>query len=235
MGSLGQCSPPTLATAAVRARAVISVDMEEVQVNGSFRSVIKVNGGDAEEGNYLFPAHLLDKLQEENTDKVPSIPPLGAGLVLRPLLLSDFNTGFLPLLAQLTSVGEVTWQQWVERWSQLKAASGYFIIVVEDVAEEKVVGAATLLVERKFIHQCGQVGRVEDVVVSNEYRGRQLGKLLVSTVTRLAVSTGCYKVTLNCNDRMVPFYTGLGYTAEQGNANYLCLRVQEREPREPQA
>merc|ERR1711874_221376 len=225
MGSLGQCSPPTLATAAVRARAVISVDIEEVQVNGSFRSVIKVNGGDAEEGNYLFPAHLLDKLQEENTDKVPSIPPLGAGLLLRPLLLSDFNTGFLPLLAQLTSVGEVTWQQWEERWSQLKAASGYFIIVVEDVAEEKVVGAATLLVERKFIHQCGQVGRVEDVVVSDEYRGRQLGKLLVSSCSLLAKRLNCYKVTLNCNDKMVKFYTSLGYSCEQGNANYMCIRL----------
>ena len=34
------------------------------------RSVIKVNGGDAEESSYLFPTHLLDKLQEEDTDKV---------------------------------------------------------------------------------------------------------------------------------------------------------------------
>ena len=29
-----------------------------------------------------------------------------------------------------------------------------------------MVGAATLVVEKKFIHECGQVGRVEDVVVS---------------------------------------------------------------------
>ena len=41
--------------------------------------------------------------------QVPALPPLGSGLLLRPLLLSDFNTGFLPLLTQLTSVGEVTW------------------------------------------------------------------------------------------------------------------------------
>ena len=34
------------------------------------RSVIKVNGGDAEESSYLFPTHLLDKLHEENADKV---------------------------------------------------------------------------------------------------------------------------------------------------------------------
>ena len=39
----------------------------------------------------------------------------------------------------------------------MKSSSGYFIVVIEDVALEKVVGAATLLVERKFIHECGQV------------------------------------------------------------------------------
>merc|ERR1712192_94212 len=201
------------------------IDMEEVQVNGSFRSVIKVNGGDTSEENYLFPSHLLDKLHEENADKLPAIPPLGPGLLLRPLLLSDFNSGFLSLLSQLTSVGEVTWQQWEERWNQLKSASSYFIIVVEDMNEEKVVGAATLLVERKFIHQCGQVGRVEDVVVSDEYRGRQLGKLLVSSCSLLAKRLNCYKVTLNCNDKMVKFYTSLGYSCEQGNANYMCIRL----------
>ena len=32
--------------------------------------MIKVNGGDAEESSYLFPTHLLDKLHEENSDKV---------------------------------------------------------------------------------------------------------------------------------------------------------------------
>merc|ERR1711981_1293196 len=81
----------------------ISNEMEEVQVNGSFRSVIKVNG-DTEE-RYLFPPHLLEKLQEEDADKIPAIPSVEPGLLLRPLLLSDFNSGFLPLLAQLTSVG----------------------------------------------------------------------------------------------------------------------------------
>ena len=34
----------------------------------------------------------------------------------------------------------------------------------------QVVGAATLVQERKFIHSCGNVGRLEDVVVSDQYR-----------------------------------------------------------------
>merc|ERR1711962_1069251 len=192
--------------------------MEEVQVNGCDRSVIKVNG-DAEE-NYLFPAHFLDKLQDVDIKQVPSLPPLESSLLVRPLRLSDFDTGFLALLAQLTSVGEITRQQWEERWKELKSSSSYFIVVLE-----KVVGAATLLVEKKFIHECGQVGRVEDVVVSDEYRGRQLGKLLVSSCSLLAKRLDCYKVTLNCADKMVKFYNSLGYSCEQGNANYMCIRL----------
>ena len=32
--------------------------------------MIKVNGGDAEESNYLFPTHLLDNLHEDDANKV---------------------------------------------------------------------------------------------------------------------------------------------------------------------
>ena len=81
------------------------------------------------------------------------------------------------------------------------------------------------MVERKFIHSCGLVGRLEDVVVSDAYRGRQLGKLIVVIITRLAVKLGCYKITLNCNDKMIKFYSSLGYKSEDGNSNYMCIRI----------
>ena len=34
-----------------------------------------------------------------------------------------------------------------------------------------------------------------------------------------------FKVTLNCADKMVKFYNSLGYSCEQGNANYMCIRL----------
>ena len=40
-----------------------------------------------------------------------------------------------------------------------------------------------------------QVGRVEDVVVSDQYRGRQLGKFIVVLASLLAAQLGCYKVS----------------------------------------
>lgn len=70
-----------------------------------------------------------------------------------------------------------------------------------------------------------QRGIIEEVVVSNEYRGKQLGKLIVATLIELGKVLGCYKITLNCNDKMVKFYEGLGFNAEPGNANFLMIRV----------
>jgi hypothetical protein len=33
------------------------------------------------------------------------------------------------------------------------------------------------------------------------------------------------QVTLNCSDKMVGFYESLGYKLEEGNANYMCIRL----------
>jgi len=60
----------------------------------------------------------------------------------------------------------------------MKACPGtYYVLVLEDLNTSEVIGAATLVVEQKFIHTCGTRGRLEDVVVSDKYRGKQLGKL----------------------------------------------------------
>ena len=63
-------------------------------------------------------------------------------------------------------------------------------------------------------------------MVSDQYRGKQLGKLVVSVASLLAVKLGCYKVTLNCDDAMIKFYSSLGYKSEAGNSNYMCIRIQ---------
>ena len=95
----------------------------------------------------------------------------GSGLRLRPLCLEDYDRGYLALLGQLTSVGDITRAEWEARWLVMRECQAtYFVIVLEDTALGQVVGAATLVQERKFIHSCGNVGRLEDVVVSDQYR-----------------------------------------------------------------
>jgi len=62
------------------------------------------------------------------------------------------------------------------------------------------------------------------VVVDEQYRGRQLGKLLVEAVTQLAKKRGCYKISLDCADKVMDFYKSIGYVAEPGRANMLVIR-----------
>ena len=47
---------------------------------------------------------------------------------------------------------------------------------------------------------------------------------IVEIVTNLGKALGAYKMTLDCKDTMIPFYEGLGYGREAGNANTLSIR-----------
>merc|ERR1712172_291334 len=204
-----------------------TVEMSASVVVNASTSFIQVED---ESRTELFPSNVLADL-DLNASSATFNPALsvaspGEGLVVRSLCLEDYDRGYLSLLSQLTSVGDISREEGEARWHQLRDSNSTYY--------DMVVGAATLVRERKFIHSCGSVGRLEDVVVSDDYRGRQLGKLLVTTASLLAVKLGCYKVTLNCNDKMIKFYSSLGYKSEDGNSNYMCIRVQGK-PREPQA
>lgn len=39
----------------------------------------------------------------------------------------------------------------------MKAKGDYFVTVIEDTRKELIIGAATLVIEHKFIHDCGLV------------------------------------------------------------------------------
>ena len=70
-----------------------------------------------------------------------------------------------------------------------------------------------------------QRGLIEDIIVNNEYRGKQLGKILLAILVEIGKGVGCYKITLNCKDELVKFYNSFGLVKESGNANFMILRV----------
>lgn len=96
------------------------------------------------------------------------------------------------------------------------------IFVIYDAEANQVIGTATLLIERKIIHNMNRVGHIEDVVIDSRYRGQGLGKLIVQFITRFAKARGCYKVILNCIDANINFYEKNGFI-KKGNemANYF--------------
>jgi glucosamine-phosphate N-acetyltransferase len=81
--------------------------------------------------------------------------------------------------------------------------------------ERRIVASASQLVEWKLIHSCGKVAHIEDVVVSRQERGMQLGACVVAALMQCAVALGCYKVILNCTPQNVAFYRKLGFAEKE--------------------
>ncbi|KAK4143536.1 acyl-CoA N-acyltransferase [Dichotomopilus funicola] len=157
----------------------------------------------AEEG--LFAAKYLSK------DVQAALPE---GYKLRPLRREDYSAGFLDCLRVLTTVGDVTKEQWDERYDWIAKQDGsYFIVVIEDTTAKppRVVGTGALLAERKFIHNLGSVGHIEDIAVAKDQQGKKLGLRLIQALDYIATQTGCYKTILDCSEANEGFYVKCGF------------------------
>lgn len=146
----------------------------------------------------------------------------GRKLIARPLERGDFSKEYLTLLSQLTKVGDYDCGIFEAQFDRMKKMPGsHFILVVEDpgcvngVREGgKVVASASLLVECKFIHDAAMRGRIEDLVVDADYRGLHLGTFLLETLKMCSRTLGCYKVTLDCKEALLPYYSKVGFANE---------------------
>ena len=178
-------------------------------------------------GLYLFlrRRRLVRQLATTKQPKGPTTDfSTTLSLRLRPLENRDFSNYFLQLLAELTTVGELP-KSWCEqRLRMINRDELQEVIVLEDLGNAQVCGAATLVVESKFIHECGRVGHLEDVVVHAGLRGKGLGKKLVERVTELARERGCYKILVDCKHANIAFYESCGYKRKDAQmARYFDL------------
>lgn len=70
------------------------------------------------------------------------------------------------MLGQLTHVGEISREDFNALVQEISANPLHHIVIFESVESEKVVAAGTLLLEKKFIHECAIYGHIEDIVVT---------------------------------------------------------------------
>ncbi|KAI1183015.1 acyl-CoA N-acyltransferase [Nemania serpens] len=133
------------------------------------------------------------------------------GFTIRPLAGDDHAKGFYECLGALTWVGDgPTETEFRQRFDEMAAAADtYFFAVVEYGG--RIVGTGCLVVEKKFIHNHGKCGHVEEIVVAEEHRGKGLGLKIMEALESVAVAVGCYKSILNCGPRNEPFYERCGY------------------------
>eukprot|EP01135_Chromosphaera_perkinsii_P004108 Nk52_evm15s270 gene=Nk52_evmTU15s270 len=133
-------------------------------------------------------------------------------LLIRPLAKEDYEKGYLDMLTQLTTVGDITKGEFEKRFDEMVSCENtYRITVVEDLNTKKLVCCGTIFIEKKYIHRMAARGHIEDIVVDENYRGMKLGKLIIEVLTHVGKKCGCYKISLDCDSKNVPFYQKCGY------------------------
>ena len=134
-----------------------------------------------------------------------------AQVTVRPLTECDLNNGFLETLDALRPASDLAPQRAREVFRRLDGNPDCVVVVAVAVAGGRVVGAATLLIEHKFINQAGRAGHIEDVAVAADRQGTGIGGALIRYLLARAAEAGCYKTILDCADDVVPFYERLGF------------------------
>jgi ribosomal protein S18 acetylase RimI-like enzyme len=157
-----------------------------------------------------FPAKMkLEAVIDEYKAKVP------AGFTIRQLQKSDFHNGYLKLLEQLTTVGNVTENQFIETVDQMEAQKKVCIVMVDDSKQIKAIGS--VIIECKLIHDCQSVGHIEDIVVDDSCRGMGLGKIIIEQLVEICRAMNCYKTVLTCAEKNVGFYEKCGFERKSIN------------------
>jgi predicted N-acetyltransferase YhbS len=134
-------------------------------------------------------------------------------MTIREFNSEDIHNGLLNVLKEtwfITDISDETLTQWL--------MSNNYMFVAE--IDNTVIGTLTLHTQKKLIRNGGLCGFIEDVAVKSEYRGNNIGSLLVQEGIKKAKELGCYKVILSCFDERINFYTKNGFFRESNTMRF---------------
>jgi len=130
-------------------------------------------------------------------------------ITVRKLQKDDLWNGFLQTLDSLRQASNIDKKTAEKIFDKINSNPDHIVAVA--IIEGKIVGATTLLIETKFIHNGGKVGHIEDVVVDKKHQRKGIGEKIIIYLLRYAKDQGCYKTILDCTDEVKPFYEKLGF------------------------
>jgi glucosamine-phosphate N-acetyltransferase len=130
---------------------------------------------------------------------------------IKELKKKHITPGLFTTLAHLSSSTVNNVDKGRKQFRYIKKNKNHLIFVALDKATEEVIGLITLLIEPKFIHDCGKMSHIEDVVVREGFEGQGIGGALVKRAIGEAKKAGCYRIRLFCSDKNLKFYQRAGF------------------------
>lgn len=139
--------------------------------------------------------------------------------ILRELELNDFYKNYNDLLGQLTIINKnLSLDTFKKSYDLIKNNSLHKIFVIEHF--NKIIASGTIIIEPKIFRNCGYAAHIEDIIVEKKYRGKGLSKIIIDKLIEISKEYNCYRITLNCNDKNIDFYSKFGFKLSNN-----CMRL----------
>lgn len=124
---------------------------------------------------------------------------------IRYLTREDYHQ-YYPLINEFrqTTFTEEEFKQYMD-----SLPSNIYIYVLEE--NTKLVATTTVMYEPKLIFNRCKFAHIEDVCVLKEFHKHGYGSQLLQYVIQKAKEEKCYKITLVCNEMVMPFYLKNGF------------------------
>jgi len=106
-----------------------------------------------------------------------------------------------PLLQQLTKI-DYSSRDKSECWNSFISNTSSNSIV--GIYDNEIVAYGAVVIESKIRGE--SAGHIEDIVVDNKVRGKNIGVKLIEELVKIAKEKKCYRVTLFCDEPLVNFY-----------------------------
>ncbi|XP_048738222.2 RAC-beta serine/threonine-protein kinase B-like [Ostrea edulis] len=136
----------------------------------------------------MYDVSLLNSLSQAEQSLSP-------GLRLRPLQLSDYERGYLELLSRINDTDNMSKSEFTSQFHAMVSSNKYYTTVIEDNSSNRIVSAATLVIELKFDQSHPKVGWIKDFVFDKYHADHLLLKnKLLTSLKDLGERIGCSRV-----------------------------------------
>ena len=125
-------------------------------------------------------------------------------ILFRAVEENDLDEVFI-LLQQLTKIDYLNRDK-KKCWELFSSSPSNSIV---GVYENKIVAYGSLVLEYKI--RGGISGNIEDIVVSNKIRNKNVGTNLIKHLVKIGEEKGCYRITLFCKEPLIHFYSKNGF------------------------
>ena len=133
-------------------------------------------------------------------------------LLFRPVERKDLDIIF-SLLNQLTEIDyfldyspsnkDKCWDRFMHNNSSSSIVGLY---------NDKVIAYGSIIIENKIRGESS--GHIEDIVVDENVRGKNIGISLIKELAKIGKDKGCYRITLFCKKSLINFYNKNGFKVD---------------------